>query len=41
MVTFDCYRQAGYYLFEPRTVCVFGEGIEENVRELLGRLFEM
>ena len=40
LVTFDCYRQAGYYLFEPGTVCVYGEGIEENVKELLGKLFE-
>ena len=40
LVMFDCYRQAGYYLFKPGTVCVYGEDIDENVRELLGILFE-
>ena len=29
LVMFDCYRQAGYYLFKPGTVCVYGEDIEE------------
>lgn len=39
LTTFDCYRQAGYYLFKPETVCVYGESIEKNVRDRLEILF--